>query len=96
VPHKDITQLGVVNMAGNMGEFIAESAFHSSSRCHQATDLKSPRCYDKKNYTGIVRGSNWTSVHAPSVENVDRPDDRPNPVFGIRCVRTPPADEGKP
>ncbi len=94
-PLRDISRLGIMNLAGNLSELVVDRALPSQSRCHRAAGLLWPRCESASAVDqGAWRGSNWTDSLAPSVQHKDRPDRRANPTVGFRCVRTPRADQG--
>ncbi len=92
-PLRDISRLGLMNLAGNLSEVVVDRALPSQARCHRMGSLLSPRCESASAVDqGAWRGSNWTDSLAPSVQHKDRPDRRANPTVGFRCVRTPSVD----
>ncbi len=92
-PLRDTSRLGLMNLAGNLSELVADRALPSPARCHRVAGLLSPRCESASAVDqGAWRGSNWTDSLAPSVQHKDRPDRRANPTVGFRCVRAPRVD----
>ena len=81
---------GVVGLAGNVGEIMADPFRSFHSMCWASNGLDSPQCDDPSPSTASIRGGGWAGT-VGSTENGRRADmEKVSQAAGLRCVRGVP------
>jgi len=84
----------VVGLAGNVNEWLLDSAQPLTSPCWQAATVTSPRCWEEHALTRSIRGGSWLGVPdalRPTFRTRMDPGKEFDATTGVRCAyRSPP------
>ena len=98
-PSHDVTAIGIIDMGGNLSEWVRDAAYPLDHDCWRAQPLDEPACLDEDPPLQGVRGGSW--VHAAfwtagatrGARRQPIPGEIPPTYIGFRCAYDAPPDD---